>query len=45
MAQKTSRSDFEAFFPTLVKDLSEHVQQYKLPPNALEWLQNVPTPL
>ncbi|KAG8529901.1 uncharacterized protein KY384_005382 [Bacidia gigantensis] len=39
MAQRASRSDFEAFFPTLVKDVSEHVQQYNLPEDALKWFQ------
>ncbi|KAL9127818.1 MAG: hypothetical protein Q9217_003378 [Psora testacea] len=39
MAQKASREDFEAFFPTLIKDLSEHVQQYNIPSNVLDWFQ------
>ena len=42
MAQKASREEFEAFFPTLIQDLTEHVQQYRLPSTALEWYQNVP---
>ena len=41
MAKPPTREDFEAFFPTLIEDLSEHVRQYNLPLNALEWFQNV----
>ncbi|KAL9100459.1 MAG: hypothetical protein Q9163_004170 [Psora crenata] len=39
MPKKASREDFEAFFSTLLNDLSEHVQQFKLPANVLEWYQ------
>ena len=41
MAQNVNKQDFEDFFPTLIEDLSEHVKQYDLPSNALEWFQNV----
>ncbi|KAL1959942.1 hypothetical protein VTO42DRAFT_610 [Malbranchea cinnamomea] len=39
MALKTSRADFEAVFPSLVKDLSEHASRYGVPEAALEWFQ------
>ena len=45
MAQRANREDFQAFFHTLIKDLSEHVEQYKLPSNVLEWFQNVHLPI
>ena len=38
---KTTRADFEAVFPGLVKDLTEHVQGYKIPKDALEWFVRV----
>lgn len=41
MALKTNRADFEAVFPSLVKDLSEHAKQYNIPAAALEWYQKV----
>lgn len=37
----TSREDFEKVFPGLVQDLTEIVQQYKIPEPALKWFQNV----
>ncbi|PGH00772.1 hypothetical protein AJ79_08110 [Helicocarpus griseus UAMH5409] len=40
MSSKTSRADFEAVFPSLVKDLSDHAIQYGIPSTALEWFQN-----
>ncbi|KAL9111508.1 MAG: hypothetical protein Q9227_003995 [Pyrenula ochraceoflavens] len=40
MAVRTSRSDFEAVFPTLVQVLSEDIQQYKVPDQVLKWYQN-----
>ncbi|WEW56204.1 Farnesyl pyrophosphate synthetase [Emydomyces testavorans] len=39
MTAKTSRADFEAVFPSLVQDLSEHAKQYGIPTTALEWFQ------
>ena len=45
MSLKTSRADFEAVWPSLVKDISEDAQKYNLPPNALEWFQKVGNPL
>ena len=41
MAVRTSRSDFEAVFPSLVQDLTEYVQQYNAPDQALKWFQQV----
>ena len=41
MAQKADRKKFEDFYPTLIKDLTEHVQGYNIPSNALEWFQKV----
>lgn len=38
-----SRGDFEAVFSTLVQDLTEYVQKYKIPDQALKWFQNVRT--
>ncbi|KAK2794570.1 Farnesyl pyrophosphate synthetase [Onygenales sp. PD_12] len=37
---KTTRADFEAVFPSLVKDITDHASQYGSPSNALEWFQN-----
>lgn len=43
MAQPPAdRKQFEAVFPTLIKDLSDHVGQYGLPNNSLQWFQKVP---
>ncbi len=36
--------EFEAVFPSLVEDLSQHAQSYKLPENALKWFQDVRSP-
>ena len=38
---KTPREDFEAVFPGLVKDLSEHAQNFNIPKEALEWFLKV----
>ena len=32
---------FEAIFPKLVADLSQHAQQFGLPENALKWYEDV----
>ncbi|EEH36861.1 farnesyl pyrophosphate synthetase [Paracoccidioides lutzii Pb01] len=39
MASRTARADFEAIFPLLVQDLSDNVNQYGIPSNALKWFQ------
>ena len=36
--------EFETVFPTLVKDIREHSQKYKLPEQALSWFEKVFTP-
>ena len=41
MASRTTRADFEAVFPGLVEDLSEHANKYGIPPAALDWYQKV----
>lgn len=33
--------EFETIFPTLVADLKEHCQKYKLPEQALKWFEQV----
>lgn len=38
---KTPRAEFEAVFPGLVKDLTDHAQGYKIPKEALEWFVRV----
>ena len=38
---KTSRADFEAVFPALVKDIADHSSQFNIPKPALEWLLRV----
>ena len=37
----TTLKEFETVFPTLVKDLKEHCQKYKLPDQALDWFEKV----
>lgn len=37
----TTRPEFEAVFPSLVQDLTEHCKQYNSPENALKWFQDV----
>jgi farnesyl diphosphate synthase len=37
----TTLKEFEAVFPTLVKDMKEHCQKYKLPDQALNWFEQV----
>ncbi|EEP79117.1 farnesyl pyrophosphate synthetase [Uncinocarpus reesii 1704] len=44
MATKTSRADFEAVFPSLVQDLSEHAQQYGDPYHSFGVSLNANTP-
>ncbi|KAK3047833.1 Farnesyl pyrophosphate synthetase [Extremus antarcticus] len=34
-----SLKDFETVFPTLVKDIKEHCEKYKLPDQALTWFE------
>lgn len=36
-----SRKEFEAIFPGLVEDVIDHVKQYNMPKNAIEWFQTV----
>ncbi|KAI9880857.1 MAG: Farnesyl pyrophosphate synthetase [Pleopsidium flavum] len=36
----TTLKEFESVFPKLVEDLSEHVRELGLPPNALKWYQD-----
>ncbi|KLJ11097.1 farnesyl pyrophosphate synthase [Blastomyces silverae] len=40
MAARTDRAAFEAVFPSLVKDISDHANQYGLPSAAREWFEN-----
>ncbi|PGH07055.1 hypothetical protein AJ80_08068 [Polytolypa hystricis UAMH7299] len=40
MTTKTNRADFEAVWPSLVKDLSESASQYGIPATALKWFQD-----
>ena len=40
-----SLKEFEAVFPRLVEDLSQHSKQYGLPDDALKWYQDVSRPL
>lgn len=35
----TTLKEFETVFPTLVKDLKEHCEKYKLPGQALNWFE------
>ena len=37
----SSKEEFEAVFPSLVQDLTEHTKQYGTPENALKWFQEV----
>ena len=37
----TTRTEFEAVFPSLVEDLTQHCKQYNPPENALNWFQHV----
>jgi farnesyl diphosphate synthase len=37
----TTLMEFETVFPTLVKDMKEHCQSYKLPEQALTWFEQV----
>ena len=39
-----NRLAFEGLFPKLVDDVSDHLKQYNLPQNALEWLRIVCNP-
>lgn len=41
----TTLKEFESVFPTLVKDMKEHCQKYKLPEQALKWFEHVGTQL
>lgn len=41
MATTTNREDFEAVFPSLVQDLSDHAKHYGVPTEALEWYKKV----
>jgi len=37
----TTLKEFESVFPTLVNDLKEHCEKYKLPQQALTWFEKV----
>jgi farnesyl diphosphate synthase len=37
----TTLKEFESVFPTLVNDMKEHCQKYKLPEQALTWFEKV----
>jgi farnesyl diphosphate synthase len=37
----TKRSDFEAVFPTLAKDILDHAKQYGIPEQAYQWFEKV----
>lgn len=37
----TTLKEFEAVFPSLVEDLSQHALSFKLPENAFKWYQEV----
>lgn len=41
MASVTKREDFEAVFPSLVQDLTDHAKHYGVPTEALEWYKKV----
>ncbi len=38
------RETFEAFFPKLVEEVGDHVKQYNLPDEALDWFKEVCIP-
>ena len=40
-APAVSREEFEAIFPGLVKDVTDHVKTYDLPEDALKWFETV----
>ena len=40
----TPLEEFEAVFPKLVEDLTEHAKQHGIPSDALKWYQNVRSP-
>lgn len=40
----TTLKEFEAVFPSLAEDLSQHATTFKLPENALKWFQEVRIP-
>ncbi len=44
-ADSATLKDFEAVFPFLIQDLSDHCTQYGLPDEALKWYQNVRQPI
>lgn len=40
----TTLKEFEAVFPSLVEELTEHTKQYGPPSDALKWFQDVCLP-
>lgn len=40
----TTLKEFEAVFPSLVEELTEHTKQYGPPSDALKWFQDVRPP-
>lgn len=39
--KKYSRQEFLSVFPSLVEDIKEAAAKYKLPENAMDWLDKV----
>lgn len=37
----TTRAEFEAVFPSIVQDLTEHCKRYNSPENAVNWFRTV----
>ena len=45
-ADEDQRRQFETVFPSIVRDLKDHVSQYDMPAETLEWFEQVsPIPL
>jgi hypothetical protein len=42
--KKYSRQEFLKIFPSLVEDIKEAAAKYKLPQNAMDWLEKVRLP-
>ena len=40
-SSKATVKDFEALYPSLVEDVLNHVRQYQLPENGLQWFKEV----
>ena len=41
MAAKTTKQDFLQIFPSLVQDVLDDARKYRVPQNALDWLEKV----